>query len=91
MANVFASNENTEEILCCNQLVSRIYEKLLPLASNSVKTRFMSKLGEDIRKFSSNSFSSHVLEALLWLCSFEQNQEDLSDVEFQVSIYSTWT
>ena len=87
VANVFASNENTEEILCCNQLVSRIYEKLLPLASNSVKTRFMSKLGEDLRKFSSNSFASHVLEALLWLCSFEQNQEDFSDVEFQVSTY----
>ena len=60
VANVFASNENSEELLCCNQLVSRIYEKLLPLASNTVKMRFMTKLGgDDIRKYASNQFASH--------------------------------
>ena len=77
VANVFASNVDNEETLCCNQLVSRIYEKLLPLAENSVKFRLMNKLGEDLRKFASNSFASHVLETLLWLGSFQQK----SDVE----------
>ena len=63
VANVFASNENSEELLCCNQLVSRIYEKLLPLASNTVKMRFMNKLGgDDIRKYASNQFASHGID-----------------------------
>ena len=79
VANVFASNVDNEETLCCNQLVSRIYEKLLPLAENSVKFRLMNKLGEDLRKFASNSFASHVLETLLWLGSFQQK----SDVDFK--------
>ena len=85
VANVFASNSDNEEILCCNQLVSRIYEKLLPLAENSVKFRLMNKLGEDVRKFASNSFASHVLERLLWLGSFQQKSDvDSDDQEFEI-------
>ena len=89
VANVFASNVDNEETLCCNQLVSRIYEKLLPLAENSVKFRLMNKLGEDLRKFASNSFASHVLETLLWLGSFQQksdvvDSEKKDDQEFEI-------
>ena len=74
-ANVFASNCQEEEKLCCNQLVSRVFEKLLPLAPNAAKTRLMTKLGADLRLFVTNPFASHVLETLLVLASFKQKNE----------------
>lgn len=64
--NVFASNhEESEENLVCNQLVCRIFEKLLPLASDQVKLRLMEKMGADLRIFVTNPFASHVLQTLL--------------------------
>ena len=77
VANVFASNIEEEDKLCCNQLVSRVFEKLLPLAPDHVKLRLMNKMGEDLRIFVTNPFASHVLETLLVLASFKQtNDED---------------
>ena len=78
VANVFASNSEEEEKLCCNQLVSRVFEKLLPLAPTEVKTRIMTKLGSDLRLYVTNPFASHILETLLTLASFKQKTEQVS-------------
>ena len=78
VANVFASNTEEEEKLCCNQLVSRVFEKLLPLAPDEVKIRIMDKLGSDLRVYVTNPFASHVLESLLNLASFKQKKEEVS-------------
>ena len=82
MANVFNSNSEEEEKLCCNQLVSRVFEKLLPLAPSDVKTRIMTKLGSDLRLYVTNPFASHILETLLTLASFKQKSEQESPQEF---------
>jgi hypothetical protein len=76
VANVFASNENQEEKLCCNQLASRVIEKLLPLAPKEVRLRLMGKLGVDLRRYASNPFASHILETLLVLSTFKQKTDD---------------
>jgi len=82
VANVFNSNSEEEEKLCCNQLVSRVFEKLLPLAPSDVKTRIMTKLGSDLRLYVTNPFASHILETLLTLASFKQKSEQESSQEF---------
>ena len=82
VANVFNSNSEEEEKLCCNQLVSRVFEKLLPLAPSDVKTRIMTKLGSDLRLYVTNPFASHILETLLTLASFKQKSEQESPQEF---------
>ena len=82
MAIVFNSNSEEEEKLCCNQLVSRVFEKLLPLAPSDVKTRIMTKLGSDLRLYVTNPFASHILETLLTLASFKQKSEQESPQEF---------
>ena len=79
VANVFASNIEEEDKLCCNQLVSRVFEKLLPLAPHHVKLRLMNKMGEDLRIFVTNPFASHVLETLLILASFKQSTDQDAD------------
>ena len=79
VANVFASNVEEEDKLCCNQLVSRVFEKLLPLAPHHVKLRLMKKMGEDLRIFVTNPFASHVLETLLILASFKQSTDQETD------------
>ena len=82
VANVFNSNSEEEEKLCCNQLVSRVFKKLLPLAPSDVKTRIMTKLGSDLRLYVTNPFASHILETLLTLASFKQKSEQESPQEF---------
>ncbi len=72
VANTFASNEENEEKNCCNQLASRVIEKLLPIASLEIRTRLMEKLGSDLRRYASNPFASHIIETLLLLASFQQ-------------------
>ena len=81
VANVFSSNQENEEELCCNQLISRVFEKLMPLAPNAVKFRFMEKLGQDLRKIASNPYASHVLETLLLVNSFKQPNDDDDNAE----------
>ena len=60
-------------------MVSRVFEKLLPLAPFEVKKRIMNKLGSDLRLYVTNQFASHILETLLTLASFKQKNEKVSE------------
>ena len=62
VSNVFETTLNEEVALCSNQLVSRVLERLLPLAKTEVRVRFMQCLADDLRIVAVDPFSSHVLQ-----------------------------
>ena len=69
--NVFDQTVNEEASLAGNQLVSRVLERLLPLASIEIQTRFMHALADDLRRVATDPFASHVLELLLIVATFQ--------------------
>ena len=69
--NVFEQTTDKELLLAGNQLVSRVLERLLPIASHEVQSRFMSKLTDDLRRTATDPFASHVLELLLLIGTFQ--------------------
>ena len=72
VANVFETTLNEEVNLCSNQLVSRVIQMLLPLANKTIRNRFMQCLTDDLRIVAMDPFSSHVLETLLLLATFDK-------------------
>lgn len=63
--NVFDQTENQEVDCSCNQVGCRVVEMLLPFANETVLSRYMKSIGEDLRRLCSDRFASHVIEALL--------------------------
>lgn len=79
VTNVLQSTNGQESILSCNQLASRVLEKLLPFAEEKARRTFRECLSDDIRKFATNAFASHVLESLVISASTvtpDQSQEE---------------
>ena len=66
------------EISATHQLVSRVIEDLLPLARDEVRRRFMEAMVADLRIAATDAFASHVIEKLLFLAAFG-NQDSDSD------------
>ena len=85
MHNVFQQTEGEELTLCGNQLVSRVIERLLPKAHHSIRSRFMEKLGDDLRITSTDPFASHILQKLMVLAAFGAD----ADAEFD-GFAKTW-
>ncbi|XP_040572320.1 nucleolar protein 9 [Lepeophtheirus salmonis] len=77
ITNVFEQTEDKEVDICCNQLGSRVIETLLPEVEDfRITERFMEALTKDMRVMMSDPFGSHVLEKLLFLCSFKGSSLD---------------
>ena len=72
--NVFETTLNEEVSLCSNQLVSRVLERLIPLAPEKIQFRFMQVLADDLRIVAVDPFASHVLETLLLLATFVKSK-----------------
>lgn len=74
-AEIFAENslgsetEGKEVDLSSNQLVSRVIESILPMASEETIVRFGEAFTPSLRTIVSDSFASHVLEKLLEVTS----------------------
>ena len=77
--NVFETTLNEEVSLCSNQLVSRVLERLIPLASEKIQFRFMQVLADDLRIVAVDPFASHVLETLLLLATFTKSKASSAD------------
>ena len=91
VTNVFETTLNEEVSLCSNQLVSRVIERLLPLSTNDVRTRFMRCLADDLRIVAVDPFSSHVLETLLLLATFEKSDLKSANKNNEyISFRRTW-
>ena len=75
VVNVFEQTKGKEMDLICNQVVSKIMEKLLPLANNETLEFFADLMLKDMRIICTDPYASHVLEkvcCLLW-CSNNLN------------------
>ena len=84
VANVMEQTVGEERVLCGNQLASRVLELLLPAAETKVLDRFCSALGSDLRLACMDSFMSHVLEKLLLLRAFrEEEEQELEEQELE--------
>jgi len=79
--NVFETTLNEEVSLCSNQLVSRVIERLLPMAPEKVQSRFMQCLADDLRIVAVDPFASHVLETLLLLATFAKSKAASDEVK----------
>lgn len=91
VTNVFETTINEEVSLCSNQLVSRVLERLLPLAREEVRVRFMQCLADDLRIVAVDPFSSHVLETLLLLATFEKSKFETAEKKTeQISYRRNW-
>ena len=86
--NVFETTSNEEVSLCSNQLVSRVIERLIPLAPEKIQFRFMQCLADDLRIVAVDPFASHVLETLLLLATFRKcntapTNEQKSEIDYR--------
>ena len=68
-SNVFSQTAGSELELVCNQLVSRVLEKILPFASSEVFQNFANALNSDLRIVCTDPFASHVLEKKMKLAN----------------------
>ncbi|KAK2708790.1 nucleolar protein 9-like isoform X1 [Artemia franciscana] len=68
-SNVFSQTAGSELELVCNQLVSRVLEKILPFASSEVFENFANALNSDLRIVCTDPFASQVLEKKMKLAN----------------------
>lgn len=65
MHNVFEQLRSHEVEYSCNQVISRIVDTLLPLASDEVILNFMVAFDGQLRITCMDPFASHVVEKLI--------------------------
>lgn len=70
VVNVFEQTNGKEMDLICNQVVSKIMEKLLPLAKNENLQYFADLMLKDMRIICTDPYASHVLEKVCGFCLF---------------------
>uniref|UniRef100_A0A1B6K926 Nucleolar protein 9 n=1 Tax=Graphocephala atropunctata TaxID=36148 RepID=A0A1B6K926_9HEMI len=79
--NALAQTANREVECAYNQLISRVIEKLLPLATNDVLEKYFQAFGENLRPICGDNFASHVLQALLLQAAQRLLQGDPTDTD----------
>ncbi|KAK2708771.1 hypothetical protein QYM36_014397 [Artemia franciscana] len=80
-SNVFSQTAGSELELVCNQLVSRVLEKILPFASSEVFQNFANALNSDLRIVCTDPFASHVLEKKMKLANDCMNNAQTKPVQ----------
>ena len=65
VTNVFEQTEEKEMDLMCNQVISKVIEKLLALAKPETLLKFASICLKEMRIICTDPYASHVLEALM--------------------------
>lgn len=68
VVNVFEQTAGKEMDLICNQVVSKVMEKLLPLAKNETLEFFADLLLQNMRIICTDPYASHVLEKVMRIC-----------------------
>lgn len=64
MTNVFEQTKGKEMDLMCNQVVSKVLEKLLPLAEPGTARHFAGIVQKEMRIVCTDPYASHVLETV---------------------------
>lgn len=64
MTNVFEQTKGKEMDLMCNQVVSKVLEKLLPLAEPATARHFAGIVQKEMRIVCTDPYASHVLETV---------------------------
>lgn len=72
--NALKQTEGHEVELSSNQFISRVIEKLLPLAEDEIIFRFIDAFA-DLRIICTDSFASHVVQTLVKICSAKFRKE----------------
>ena len=67
VVNVFEQTKGKEMDLICNQVVSKVMEKLLPLANSENLQHFADLMLKDMRIICTDPYASHVLEKVCHL------------------------
>lgn len=65
MDNVFKQLHGNEVNYCCNQVVSRVVDDLLPAASDQTVLNLIQHFESNLRPICCDQFASHVLQQLL--------------------------
>lgn len=65
MTNVFEQTKDKEMDLMCNQVVSKVLEKLIPLAKPEIFQHFASVMQKEMRIICTDPYASHVLETVI--------------------------
>lgn len=66
VVNVFEQTKGKEMDLICNQVVSKIMEKLLPMAPHETLQFYADLMLKDMRIICTDPYASHVLEKVCW-------------------------
>ncbi|XP_025202371.1 nucleolar protein 9 [Melanaphis sacchari] len=79
--NVFKQLNGNEVNYCCNQVVSRVVDDLLPAASDETVLNLIKHFEVDLRPICSDQFASHVLQQLLHVSIYRAYKvtEDISE------------
>ncbi|XP_054275348.1 uncharacterized protein LOC128994672 [Macrosteles quadrilineatus] len=75
--NALAQTEGKEVNYSSNQLISRVIENLLPLASDSALERFFDAFASNLRPICVHEFASHVLQTVMIVAA--QHSQEVSD------------
>ena len=67
--NVLDATSDQEVNYSSNQIVSVIFQKLLPQASDETLKRYFNAFGNDLRPNCSDPYASHVLQTLLLIAT----------------------
>ena len=85
-SNVFQEIEGKEGEYCCNQIISRAIENLLPYSNDEEFAGFIEKFSSNLRPIFNDPFGSHVLQQTIVVsyqkytkCKGNSNEDDDDD------------
>ncbi|KAK6632249.1 hypothetical protein RUM44_007284 [Polyplax serrata] len=77
-SNILTEIDGKESDYCCNQIISRAMENLLPFTDDEEFCNFIEKFGENLRPIFSDTFGSHVLQQSL-IVAYTKYQKCVAD------------
>lgn len=82
--NVLSQTDGQEELFSTNQIASKVIETLIGFAADETFEQYQEVFSKDIRAFSQDKFSSHVLQKMIFLSSLRVNSTPSKDPELDL-------
>lgn len=82
--NVLSQTEGEEELFSTNQIASKVIETLIGFAPIETFERYQDVFSKDIRAYSQDKFSSHVLQKMIFLSALRFNSAPSKDAQLDL-------
>lgn len=82
--NVLSQTEDKEELFSTNQIASKVIETLIGFAATETFEKYQEVFSQDIRAYSQDKFSSHVLQKMIYLSALRVHSAPSEDPELDL-------